>query len=120
LTRVDAVIRQAMPVQTRLSRPALLGGWFQANLAPSMVKALSDLAGKLGDVPIVELDDVDRARSAAFLITAYEGGHVHRDALASDALSYDPATRDRLIAGASLPASSTRRRLRTEMCLPDP
>jgi hypothetical protein len=44
LTRVDAVIRQAMPVQTRLSRPALLGGWFQANLAPSMVKALSDLA----------------------------------------------------------------------------
>jgi aspartyl-tRNA(Asn)/glutamyl-tRNA(Gln) amidotransferase subunit A len=32
-------------------------------------------------------------------------GHVHRDALASDALSYDPATRDRLIAGASLPAS---------------
>jgi aspartyl-tRNA(Asn)/glutamyl-tRNA(Gln) amidotransferase subunit A len=29
LTRVDAVIRQAMPVHTRLSRPALLGGWFK-------------------------------------------------------------------------------------------
>jgi aspartyl-tRNA(Asn)/glutamyl-tRNA(Gln) amidotransferase subunit A len=73
LTRVDAVIRQAMPVHTRLSRPALLGGWFQANLAPPMVKALSDLTERLGGVPIVALDNVDRARSAAFLITAFEG-----------------------------------------------
>jgi aspartyl-tRNA(Asn)/glutamyl-tRNA(Gln) amidotransferase subunit A len=39
-----------------------------------MVKALSDLTERLGGVPIVALDNVDRARSAAFLITAFEGG----------------------------------------------
>jgi aspartyl-tRNA(Asn)/glutamyl-tRNA(Gln) amidotransferase subunit A len=53
--------------------------------------------------PLIDLPDVKRARSAAFVITAYEGGHLHRDALAADPFGYDPAVRDRLIAGALLP-----------------
>jgi transposase len=66
---------------------------------------LSTKPSAFGEIPTVDLTDVDRARSAAFLITAYEGGQVHLDGLASDALSYDPATRDRLIAGAALSTS---------------
>ena len=54
---------------------------------------------------MVDLPDIARARSAAFLITAAEGGRLHREALARDAMAFDPATRDRLIAGALLPQS---------------
>ncbi|WP_293919428.1 amidase family protein, partial [Sphingobium sp. UBA5915] len=71
--------------------------------APDMAAALDRLSAGLGGLPVVDLPDVARARSAAFLLTAYEGGRLHRDALAADPLSYDPATRDRLIAGAALP-----------------
>jgi aspartyl-tRNA(Asn)/glutamyl-tRNA(Gln) amidotransferase subunit A len=46
---------------------------------------------------------VAQARSAAFVITAYEGGHLHAPALRQFPLSHDPATRDRLMAGATLP-----------------
>ena len=54
------------------------------------------------DAPVIEISDIARARSAAFLITAYEGGKLHRDALARDAMAFDPQTRDRLLAGALL------------------
>ncbi|MED5546409.1 AtzE family amidohydrolase [Novosphingobium sp. KA1] len=103
LALVDAVLRGGADDAPPLGRPALLGGWFAANLAPDMAAALDRLSARLGRLPVVDLPDVARARSAAFLLTAYEGGRLHRDALAADPLSYDPATRDRLIAGAALP-----------------
>ncbi|HAF42715.1 MAG TPA: AtzE family amidohydrolase [Sphingobium sp.] len=103
LALVDAVVRGTGSAISSLGRPALLGGWFQDNLALEMTDALKALSRALGRLPTVELPDVDRARSAAFLITAYEGGRLHLAALAEDALSYDPATRDRLLAGAALP-----------------
>lgn len=81
-------------------RVARLGGRFAQNVDPDQVAAMDRIAP---GAPIIELPDIARARSAAFLITAYEGGALHRDALAKDALSFDPATRDRLIAGSLLP-----------------
>lgn len=112
LALVDAVLRGGCGDDLRsLSRPALLGGWFSNNLAPEMSVALRRLSAALGEIPVVELPDVDKARSAAFLITAYEGGALHREALAADPLSYDPATRDRLIAGAALPEAVYREAL---------
>jgi len=45
-----------------------------------------------------------QAREAAFLITAAEAGALHAARLRTQADDYDPATRDRLIAGALLPA----------------
>jgi aspartyl-tRNA(Asn)/glutamyl-tRNA(Gln) amidotransferase subunit A len=56
-----------------------------------------------GRGPCVVLPDLARYRSAAFLITAYEGGALHRADLARAAMDYDPAVRDRLIAGSLLP-----------------
>lgn len=89
-------------------RLARLGGWFADNLHPDLAAALSTLDAQLGGLPIVELPNVEQARSAAFLMTAAEGGHRHLPALRTRALDFDPATRDRLIAGAALPVAAYR------------
>ena len=81
-------------------RVARLGGRFRENADPAQLAAI-DAIGP--DAPLIELPDVARARSAAFVMTAFEGGMLHRDALATDPFAYDPAVRDRLIAGALLP-----------------
>lgn len=83
-------------------RVARLGGRFRENADPDQIAAMDAIAP---DAPIVELPDIARARSAAFLITAFEGGALHRHALARNAMAFDPATRDRLLAGALLPQS---------------
>ena len=46
-----------------------------------------------------------RARAAGYLITATEGAALHLDRLRRRAHDFDPAVRDRLIAGALVPAS---------------
>lgn len=87
-------------------RVALLGGWFARNVTAPMEACIARLSGELGDPPAVEIADVDRARSAAFLMTAAEGGHRHLPALRENAMGFDPAVRDRLIAGAALPVAA--------------
>jgi aspartyl-tRNA(Asn)/glutamyl-tRNA(Gln) amidotransferase subunit A len=104
LALIDGVLRgAATPSSTGPVRPALLGGWFARNLTRDMEAALADLARALAPLPTVGVAGVAQARSAAFVLTACEGGRLHAPALRHDALSYDPATRDRLIAGAALP-----------------
>lgn len=90
----SAVLSGAAP------RVARLGGRFRENADPDQLAAIDAMAP---DAPLTELPDIARARSAAFLITAFEGGNLHREALAREAMAFDPATRDRLIAGALLP-----------------
>jgi aspartyl-tRNA(Asn)/glutamyl-tRNA(Gln) amidotransferase subunit A len=91
--------QSAVPAEHPL-RVARLGGRFRENADPDQIAAMDAIAP---DVPIIDLPDVAKARSAAFLITAFEGGAVHRDALTRNAMAFDPATRDRLLAGALLP-----------------
>ncbi len=81
-------------------RVARLGGRFCENADPAQLAAINAIAP---DAPLIDLPDVARARSAAFVMTAYEGGKLHHEALATDPFAYDPAVRDRLIAGALLP-----------------
>ena len=81
-------------------RVARLGGRFRMNADPDQLAAMDAIAG---DGPLLDIPAISRARSAAFLITASEGGALHRDALAHDAMAYDPQVRDRLLAGALLP-----------------
>lgn len=81
-------------------RIARLGGRFLENVDPDQSTAIADIAPH---APILDIPDIAQARSAAFLITAYEGGTLHREALARDAMAFDPATRDRLLAGALIP-----------------
>lgn len=93
--RGDAVPQWLGPI--RLGR---LGGRFRENADPAQLAAIDAFEP---EAPLVELPAIARARSAAFLITAYEGGRLHHPMLASHALDYDPEVRDRLIAGALLP-----------------
>ena len=81
-------------------RVARLGGRFRDNADPDLLAAIDAIAPA---APLIELPDVARARSAAFLITAFEGGALHAEALGRDPMAFDPATRDRLLAGALLP-----------------
>ena len=53
----------------------------------------------------IELPEVERARAAAFVITAAEGGNLHLPNLRTRAADFDPAVRDRLLAGALIPAA---------------
>ncbi len=87
-------------------RFARLGGWFARNANAEVTAGIDAIAAQVRGLPTVELPEVGRARSAAFLMTAAEGGARHLPELRRRAMEFDPATRDRLIAGAMLPASA--------------
>jgi aspartyl-tRNA(Asn)/glutamyl-tRNA(Gln) amidotransferase subunit A len=67
------------------------------------LEALGRVAVALKADDIVQLPGAQAARAAAFCLTAFEGGELHHDDLAARAMDYDPAVRDRLLAGALLP-----------------
>jgi len=53
----------------------------------------------------VDLPEAARARAAAYVITAAEGAALHAERLRDRAQDFDPAVRDRLIAGLAIPAA---------------
>jgi aspartyl-tRNA(Asn)/glutamyl-tRNA(Gln) amidotransferase subunit A len=102
--------RAAEPVAPRLDkgidglRVAVAGGYFKGKTAEA-VAAVDSVASALGANRDIDIPHAERARSAAFIITASEGASLHLDRLRTRAKDYDPAVRDRLIAGAMTPAS---------------
>lgn len=86
-------------------RIARLGGWFEENGMPEAHAAVNVIADALGATTTVEIPETQRARGAAFLITMAEAGQLHLERLKTRAADFDPDTRDRLIAGAMLPAA---------------
>jgi aspartyl-tRNA(Asn)/glutamyl-tRNA(Gln) amidotransferase subunit A len=87
------------------SRAGVLGGWFEAGASIEVLQAVEALGLALGADRDLRLDGADIARSAAFVLTACEGGQTHLDALRGRPHDFDPAVRDRLLAGALLPAA---------------
>jgi aspartyl-tRNA(Asn)/glutamyl-tRNA(Gln) amidotransferase subunit A len=63
------------------------------------------VAAALGVTREVELPEAQRARAAAFVITASEGAALHLERLRKQANDFEPVVRDRLIAGAMIPAA---------------
>ena len=86
-------------------RIAVAGGYFRAGAFPEAQTALARVAATLGAKAEIEFPEAARARAAAYAITASEGGALHLDRLRARARDFDPAVRDRLIAGAMIPAS---------------
>jgi AtzE family amidohydrolase len=86
-------------------RVAVLDGYFAGGGDPSVHAAVDRVAAALGAERRVELPAVAEARAAAFVMTSTEGGRLHLDRLRDRAHDFDPATRDRLFAGAMLPAA---------------
>jgi AtzE family amidohydrolase len=85
-------------------RIAVASGYFKCKTAEALT-AVDRVAVALGADRDIEIPQAERARSAAFIITASEGASLHLDRLRKRAADYDPAVRDRLIAGAMTPAS---------------
>jgi AtzE family amidohydrolase len=102
--------RAAEPVTPLLSqgiaglRVAIAGGHFQQHLFPEAVEAVSRVAEALNATDVIEVPEAARARAAAYVITTTEGASLHLDRLRTRANDFDPAVRDRLIAGAMVPA----------------
>lgn len=86
-------------------RIAIAGGYFQKNVFPEAVEAVSRVAKALGATRVVDVPEASRARAAAYVITTTEGASLHLDRLRKRPNDFDPAVRDRLIAGAMVPAS---------------
>lgn len=84
---------------------ALLGGHFERGLQSEVAAALDQVVTSLNLSQKVVLSEVDRARAAAFLITACEGSQLHLQRLQTRLTEFDPATRDRFVAGAMIPAN---------------
>lgn len=104
-------VRDPEPVTAGLSAvlPSLrigrLTGWFLEGASAQAQDAVARVAAALGGAVDIELPETARARSAAFCITAAESGTLHLPGLRGRAMDYDPATRERLLAGALLPSA---------------
>jgi aspartyl-tRNA(Asn)/glutamyl-tRNA(Gln) amidotransferase subunit A len=104
------VDRPVEPTQGALERGAdglriaVAGGYFATGLTTEAQTAMAHVAQALGARRTVELPEAQRARAAAYVITAAEGASLHLDRLRQRAKDFDPAVRDRLIAGAMVPA----------------
>jgi aspartyl-tRNA(Asn)/glutamyl-tRNA(Gln) amidotransferase subunit A len=102
--------RAPEPVTARLAegidglRIALAGGHFQNHLFPEAVEAVGRVAKALQATRVIEIPEAARARAAAYVITTTEGASLHLDRLRRRPNDFDPAVRDRLIAGAMVPA----------------
>jgi len=102
--------RAAEPVAAGLERGldglriAVAGGYFEGGASDQALAGVAACAGALGATRRVEVPEAARARAAAYVITAAEGASVHLDRLRARPGDFDPAVRDRLIAGALLPA----------------
>ncbi len=92
------------PVDVASLRIGRLGGWFDRNLDPALRAGLEGIGDGLGASDMVELPEAGQSRRAAFVMTAIEGGFRHRQALARQPDDFDPAVRDRLLAGLLQPA----------------
>jgi AtzE family amidohydrolase len=110
-----ATTRPAEPALPHLSdglgnlRVAVAGGYFARGGDAEAFAAVAAIARALGVTRSVEIPEAARARAAAYLITAAEGAALHLDRLRTRAEDFDPAVRDRLIAGAMIPAPMVER-----------
>jgi AtzE family amidohydrolase len=86
-------------------RIAVTGGYFRKGAFPEALTALGRVSSALDVRREIEIPEAERARSAAYVITAAEGAALHLVRLRKHAKDFDPAVRDRLIAGAMIPAA---------------
>ncbi len=88
-------------------RIAKLEGYFAKMGEPEAYAATELVAKALKVSETAELEDAGVARASAYLITASEGAALHLNRLRERAGDFDPDVRDRLIAGAMIPAAWT-------------
>jgi AtzE family amidohydrolase len=101
---------RVQPVGTHLARGpqglrvGLLGGYFHELASQAARDTAARAAKALGATEEVMWPDAALGRSAAFIVTASEGGSLHLDDLRERARDFEPLSVDRFIAGALQPA----------------
>jgi AtzE family amidohydrolase len=107
----DPVCTKRPPVETlnvtSLSgiRIAIAGDYFLQGAEPAALAAVQKVADALDVTEYIRIPEAHRARAAAFVITASEGANLHFEQLRCRPQDFDPATRDRFLAGALIPSS---------------
>lgn len=86
-------------------RCAVLDGYFSSWCDDNARQAVQTVASALNASGSLSLPEAELARSAAFLLTAAEGGNHYLPALRNDASRFEPNSRDRLLAGAMTPSA---------------
>ncbi|MCX8959231.1 AtzE family amidohydrolase [Erwinia psidii] len=86
-------------------RCAVLAGYFQDWCSQEARTAVATAASALNVQDEVALAEAELARSAAFIITAAEGGNHYLPALRHSPERFEPFSRERLLAGAMMPSA---------------
>jgi aspartyl-tRNA(Asn)/glutamyl-tRNA(Gln) amidotransferase subunit A len=86
-------------------RIAIADDYFTQGATPEALAVVQEVAKALNVDEYVTIPEANRARAAAFVITASEGANLHLEKLRSRPQDFDPATRDRFLAGALIPSS---------------
>ncbi|CAG4898953.1 AtzE family amidohydrolase [Paraburkholderia saeva] len=96
-------VSNAKPARTL--RIARLDGYFDDHASDDARGVALAAARALDATETAAFPNAEASRSAAFLITAAEGGQLHLPTLRTRYDEHEPLSRDRLIAGALLPAA---------------
>ncbi len=86
-------------------RLAIAADHFERGTSPEAQAAMQVVSHALGITEKIIIPEAARARAAAYLITACEGSNLHLSNLKTRPQDFDPATRDRFLAGALIPGS---------------
>ncbi len=86
-------------------RIAVADDYFAKGAEPEALEAVAKVARALDVTASVTIPEPHRARAAAYIITASEGANLHFANLRSRPQDFDPATRDRFLAGTMIPAT---------------
>ncbi|MDZ8078120.1 MAG: AtzE family amidohydrolase [Nostoc sp. DcaGUA01] len=86
-------------------REGIAADYFTKGAQAEALAAVQIVADALDVTEYVSIPEAHRARAAAFVITASEGANLHLDKLRRRPEDFDPATRDRFLAGALIPSS---------------
>ena len=107
--QVDRPVEPVGTLATELApdlRIAMLGGYFVQQGTDASREALGQVADALGVQTSIEIPEVAMARAAAYVITNAESSTLHLPNLRTRPADYDPDVRDRMLAGALLPATA--------------
>ncbi|MDN2487916.1 AtzE family amidohydrolase [Kosakonia sacchari] len=86
-------------------RCAVLEGYFTSWCDEDARQAVARVARALNADNAMTLPEAELARTAAFLLSAAEGGNHYLPALRTDADTFEPNSRERLLAGAMTPSA---------------
>lgn len=86
-------------------RLATADGYFAEGMTPAIAEAVARATAALGITRRITIPASEAARAAAYVITSAEGTALQHDNLRTRPQDFDPATRDRFLAGALIPAA---------------